>query len=285
MHNNLMCRPPAPGWIATLACLVLAACSSPGKIEGKTDMQETQTSSAASSVTVSGSVAYLQRIAMPPDAVLTVRVEDVSRADVSAPVLAKMSESFGERQVPIKFSLQVASAAINPSLSYAVRATITVGGKLRFTTTRNYAVLTRGAPNNVDLMLDAVQPTAASGKGNVMAELKNTYWKLIELDGKNITMAPTQAREVRITLASEGSRLTAFGGCNQLAGGYVQDGSKLRFTQMMGTLMACESPLMELESQVLKMLGATTSYRIAGGQLTLLGGDQVLARFEAVYLK
>jgi heat shock protein HslJ len=42
---------------------------------------------------------------------------------------------------------------------------------------------------------------------------------------------------------------------------------------------------MELESQVLKMLGATTSYRIAGEQLTLLGGNQVLARFEAVYLK
>ncbi len=42
---------------------------------------------------------------------------------------------------------------------------------------------------------------------------------------------------------------------------------------------------MELESQVLKMLGATTAYRIEGEQLALLGGDQILARFEAVYLR
>jgi hypothetical protein len=33
------------------------------------------------------------------------------------------------------------------------------------------------------------------------------------------------------------------------------------------------------------MLDATTAYRIEGKQLTLLGGDQVLARFEAVYLR
>jgi heat shock protein HslJ len=127
--------------------------------------------------------------------------------------------------------------------------------------------------------------SAASGKGDVMTELKDTYWKLIELDGAKIVMAPAQQREVRITLASEGSRLFGFSGCNQLVGAYVQDGSALRFKQMAGTRMACVEPLMDLESQVLKMLGDTTDYRIEGEQLTLLGGDQVLARFEAVYLR
>lgn len=98
-------------------------------------------------------------------------------------------------------------------------------------------------------------------------------------------MAPAQQREVRITLAGEGSRLFGFSGCNQLVGAYVQDGSALQFMQMASTKMACVAPLMELESHVLKMLGATTGYRIEGEQLTLLGGDQVLARFEAVYLR
>jgi uncharacterized lipoprotein YbaY/heat shock protein HslJ/uncharacterized lipoprotein NlpE involved in copper resistance len=458
---------------------------------------------ADSFVIVSGSAAYRQRIAMPPDAVLTVRVEDVSRADVPAPVLVETSEPFGARQVPIAFSLTVRSAAIDPRFSYALRATITVEGKLRFTTTRSYAVLTNGAPNHVDLLLDAVQPaptetsvaapgsttvpgpavgfalpatfagvmpcadcagvaqtltlradglyrlrrtyldkpdgpfvelgrwradesgtrlalrsgsetllfevkdhatlrlldrlgqpiaskanldlrrtvqvepisellrwrgefryladaatftdcasglrwpvamtadyltmernylksrsaptksllvsfegrlevrpsmegppreqmvvdrfggsqpgatcgSATSGKGDVMAELKDTYWKLIELDGETIVMAPDQQREVRITLASEGARFFGFSGCNQLVGAYVQEGGALRFTQMASTKMACVPPFMELESQVLKMLGATTAYRIEGEQLTLLGGDQVLARFEAVYLR
>jgi heat shock protein HslJ len=119
----------------------------------------------------------------------------------------------------------------------------------------------------------------------VMAELKDTYWKLIELDGETIVMAPDQQREVRITLASEGARFVSFSGCNQLVGAYVQEGSALRFTKMASTKMACVPPFMELESQVLKMLSATTAYRIEGEQLTLLGGDQVLARFEAVYLR
>jgi heat shock protein HslJ len=126
---------------------------------------------------------------------------------------------------------------------------------------------------------------ATSGKGDVMAELKDTYWKLIELDGETIVMAPDQQREVRITLASEGARFFGFSGCNQLVGAYVQEGSALRFTQVASTKMACVPPFMELESQVLKMLGATTAYRIEGEQLTLLGGNQVLARFEAVYLR
>ncbi len=55
---------------------------------------------------------------------------------------------------------------------------------------------------------------------------------------------------------------------------------------MASTKMACAVPAMDLENQVLKILGATTAYRIEGEELILLiGGDQVLARFEAVYLR
>jgi heat shock protein HslJ/uncharacterized lipoprotein NlpE involved in copper resistance len=134
--------------------------------------------------------------------------------------------------------------------------------------------------------LGTICDLAASEKGSVSARLKDTYWKLIELNGAKVVMAPTQQqREVRITLASEGARLFGFSGCNQLVGAYVQDGSALRFTQMASTKMACVPPFMELESQVLKMLGATTAYHIEGAQLTLFGGDQILARFEAVYLR
>ena len=246
--------------------------------------------SEAGFVIVSGSATYLQRIAMPPEAMLVVRIEDVSRPDAPATMLAETRELFGERQVPIKFSLQIPNAAIDPRSSYAVRATIAVDGKLRFTTARSYAVLTRGAANNVDMVLEAVQPDAARadtpapfGREKVTAGLTNTYWKLTELDAAKVVMATTQARETRITLGT-GSRLTGFGGCNQLVGAYELDGSALRFKQMAGTQMACASPIMALEGKLLKVLGATTSYRIEGQVLTLLDGDRVLARFEAVAL-
>lgn len=118
-----------------------------------------------------------------------------------------------------------------------------------------------------------------------MAELKNTYWKLIELNAKAITMAPEQQRKIRITLASEGDRVHGFSGCNQLMGGYVLNGNSLYFSQMAGTLMACASPMMEIEQQVLKALAATKSFRINSEHLSLLDGNNTVARFEAVYLR
>lgn len=116
-----------------------------------------------------------------------------------------------------------------------------------------------------------------------VAELKDTHWKLVELGGTPVTQLPQQKLAARIILTGEGSRLSAFGGCNQLAGGYIQEGNALRFTPIAGTKMACESPYMELEERFLKMLGATTNYRIEDQRLILLGGDQILARFEAMH--
>lgn len=234
----------------------------------------------AGSVTVSGTATYLQRIAMPPDAVLTVRVEDVSRADAPATLLAQTREPFGARQVPIPFSLQVPASAIDPRMRYAVRATITVGGELRFTTTRHHAVLTRGAPSQVELVLDPVRSAAPA-----TATLKNTYWKLVELGGTKLARLPQPEREVRVTLASQGGRVIGFSGCNPLAARYEQDGPALRFEPANDGLLTCAPALMELEGRVLSMLWATTGYRIDGEHLTLLAGEQVLARLEAVYLR
>jgi putative lipoprotein len=228
----------------------------------------------SSFVIVSGSAAYRQRIAMPPDAVLTVKLEDVSRADAPAKALAETSETFGARQVPLRFLLKIPSSAIDERNTYAVRATIKVGTELRFTTTRSYPVLTRGATNQLDLMLDAVPA----------ANLSETYWKLSELNGTKIVMPASQTREIRIVLRADGTRVTGFGGCNQLMGSYQHTGSTLRFAQMASSRMACASPLMELESKVLSMLDAVNAYRINGDQLLLLKGDQLVARFEAVYL-
>jgi hypothetical protein len=56
----------------------------------------------------------------------------------------------------------------------------------------------------------------SASKDSVKAQLKDTYWKLVELNGTKVTMAPTQQREVRITLDSEGSRVFGFSGCTSL---------------------------------------------------------------------
>jgi putative lipoprotein len=232
---------------------------------------------AADAITVSGSAAYRQRIAMPAQAVLTVRIEDVSRADAAARVVAEVREAFGARQVPIPFTLSVPRSAIDPRAIYGLRATITVDDELRFTTTRHYAVLVAGAPSNFELVLEP--PAAAPAVP--ASPLEDTDWTLVELDGKAIAAALPPQREVRMRLSGDGSRVAGFSGCNQFMGGYARAGAALRFTQLAGTMMACATLQMDLEVQVLQMLGSTSGYRIEGQWLTLLAAERVLARFEA----
>jgi len=125
----------------------------------------------------------------------------------------------------------------------------------------------------------------STAKQKATAALKDTYWKLVEVGAAPVAMLPAQQREVRITLASEGSRLSGFSGCNQLIGSYEARDQTLRF-QAAGTMMACEPPLMELERKVHGALGATMAYRIEGERLILLGADgRPLASFDAVYLR
>lgn len=443
--------------------------------------QEVQDSN---TLTIQGTVTYLQRIAMPDNAVLTVKAEEVSRADASAPIFAESTEQFGGRQVPLPFSLAVPKSAINSPAVVSLRATISVDNQLRFTSTQSYPLTEENKAKPFNLVLEPVSaaesqltlpatfagmtpcadcpgieetltlrpdhlfvmkmiyretnadpvlehgrwsfednkvklstetssqyfmfvndktlqrldtegnpinteshfdfnysrndglaidrnvqnwrghlnftngasftdcasgiswPVASTGgyaavesyyrqarqhpdaapiefngkleqlpaaKGaageqiaitkfngkstaelpcaiaqevnTATASLTNTYWKLVELDGIKLPVDANLSREIQITLASEGGRVSGFSGCNNIMGSFIQSGNKLKFSKMASTLMACIGPGMELESRVTAMLNATTHYRINGESLTLLASSKELARFESVYLR
>jgi putative lipoprotein len=55
---------------------------------------------------ITGDVTYLQRIALPDDAVVTVRLQDVSRQDVSAEVLGEQVIETDGKQVPIPYEVE-----------------------------------------------------------------------------------------------------------------------------------------------------------------------------------
>lgn len=132
------------------------------------------------------------------------------------------------------------------------------------------------------------QPVAPSlvdyGHAPAQATLRNTYWKLIALDGQAVTMLPGQEREVRITLHSAGMRLAGFGGCQPLAGTYLEQGQALTFTVLARTPLRCAPAIEALQRQVDAVLAVTSGQRVDGQFLSLLQGGRVLARFEAVYL-
>lgn len=65
-------------------------------------------------------------------------------------------------QVPIAFQMEYNLADIDPRFTYAVRASITEGGDLAFTTDTVHPVITAGNPNQVDLVLVKVAASQAT---------------------------------------------------------------------------------------------------------------------------
>ncbi|WP_339476325.1 YbaY family lipoprotein [Pseudomonas sp. RL_5y_Pfl2_73] len=93
----------------------------------------------ASTQNLDGEVFYLQRIALPPNATLSVSLQDISLADAPAVVLDEQSGPI-KGQVPLPFHLSYDPAQVKPGHRYAVSARIEVDGQLMFITTEQHAV-------------------------------------------------------------------------------------------------------------------------------------------------
>jgi putative lipoprotein len=96
---------------------------------------------------VTGAVTYLERIALPPDAVVLVRIENISRADVAAEIISEQEIPTEGKQVPIPFELPYDPEAINERDTYNLAARILDGqGNLLFISDTVVPVITKGNP-------------------------------------------------------------------------------------------------------------------------------------------
>ena len=105
-----------------------------------------------STATVTGTVTYRERIALAPNAVVEVKLIDISRADAPAVTVGEqVIENPG--QVPIAFEIEYDPSKIDERFTYAVQARIMEGDRLAFINDTRYAVITRGSPTHVDMVL------------------------------------------------------------------------------------------------------------------------------------
>ncbi|MEM7318248.1 MAG: YbaY family lipoprotein [Pseudomonadota bacterium] len=210
--------------------------------------------------TIDGSATYLERIAVPQGAVLNVQLLDVSKTDVAAETLVRHSRAI--EAVPATFELNFDDTQIKDNHSYVVRAQITQGGQLLFTTDTAYPVLTRGGATSVDLVLVKVKASAD-------ASLHGSEWQVVELKG----VAPDVPRPLRIAFAS-GGQFGAFSGCNQLSGtAEIGTGTLVFPDNMAATMMACPPVLEQIERGFVEVLGQVRAYYRDADQLKLLGAD------------
>lgn len=108
---------------------------------------------------VSGTVWIRQKVALPPDAVLTVTLSDASLADAPSKVLSQKAVRTEGKQAPFSFVLPFNPSDIQPNARILLSAAITVDNKLVFITDSVKPVINNGG-TKADLTLVPVQQTA-----------------------------------------------------------------------------------------------------------------------------
>ncbi len=113
--------------------------------------------------------------------------------------------------------------------------------------------------------------TASTGK------LENTTWVLQSYGQPGNLKSVLKDTEVSVLFDSAKGQVAGSAGVNSYFGGYEVKGSKLSIPGPVGsTKMAGPQPVMDQETEFLKLLQAADSYQIKDGQLQIDCGQQIL---------
>ncbi|MBF8222020.1 YbaY family lipoprotein [Halomonas sp. 328] len=126
---------------------------------------------AAEPATLSGSLSYRERMALPEDSLIIVQLLDVSLADAPAEILDE-KHLMPEGQVPIDFSLAYDPAEVAANHRYALRGEIRdAEGDLLWTTTEHHGVdLTAPQAEAQELILTRVTEPAPQAEEETASE-------------------------------------------------------------------------------------------------------------------
>jgi putative lipoprotein len=216
-------------------------------------------SGTVSAPAVSGHVTYRERMALPPDAELRVQILDVSRMDAAATSVADTTIRPEGRQVPLPFMVRYDPKRLAPRHDSAIRATITSGGQLTYTTPTVVKVITRDHPTMVNLVLSQVQ-----APGSPAQDQLSGAWLLEDIGGTGVIDNAQATLEF-----PEPGRAAGRGSCNQFSGSVTVTGSALAFGPLASTQMACAPAVMDQESRYLKALQAAERYALEGAYLLI----------------
>jgi len=215
----------------------------------------------AASRVLQGTVAYRERMALPPGAVIEIKLLDVSLADAPARTIAETRVS--GRRIPAPWTLRFDAGQIDPRHSYALQARILDRGRLLFTTTERHSIFA-GGPDNTDIWVQRV-----SGQDQPAAQVSSPIgsWRLASLG-----RAETPASIMTVITIAEDGRVSGRGGCNGFGGNARIQGRVIRFSQMVSTMMACAPDVMKQEQRFLKTLERVHRWNIQRntGRLALL---------------
>jgi putative lipoprotein len=106
---------------------------------------------------VFGTVTYLQRVSLPPDAVVHVSLFDGARDSQSRNLVNEQTVA-AEGELPYHFAVWYKPDTLDPHHTYTLEARIDAGGHTWFKNTNEVRVITHGAPSQIELVLQMVAP-------------------------------------------------------------------------------------------------------------------------------
>ncbi len=225
---------------------------------------------------ITANVYYLQRIALPPGAQVSLVLEDISKMDVVAEVIAQQTIT-AVGSPPYQMDLRYNAAQIKPQHRYALRARIELNGQLLFTNTEQVDAFTNQDAKPTKILVSQVRPDV-NGDGQV--RLAGTHWQLSMLGTEAITADVTQHTPY-ITFNQDDNKVLGFAGCNRFSGHYDRLVNSVSLTQLLTTKKLCFKQ-MNLETQFLTALSETDNYNVIDNTLTLYSNSGLaLGQFTA----
>ncbi|KQZ96486.1 hypothetical protein ASD64_16840 [Mesorhizobium sp. Root157] len=216
----------------------------------------------ASERILNGEIMYRERIALPPNAKVTVQLADVSLADAPAAIIGEQEIS-PAGQVPIKFQIKFDPSVIRSNMTYALQARISVDNQLWFITDTRH---------QVDPLSDASQTVLVrkvSGEASAGSEtIVGQDWKVDFIAGVDVLPEPRATLRI-----AEDGRVGGKGPCNSYFASAEIDGATLTIGQAGSTQMACAPDHMKAEQALFEAFAKVASYKLADGTLTMSDKD------------
>lgn len=216
-----------------------------------------------------GTVFYRERMALPPDAVVEVKLVDVSRADAPSTTIGQTNVAAGSGTAT-PFEIEYDPSRIKAGNRYALQARIAASGTLLFINDTAYPVFT-GQADKTDILVTRVSSEPDSTQSPIGRWVVETIGGIAVIDGIQSTL------DIRDNGTAGGK-----GGCNSFRGSVTIDGSAISFSGIAATMMACARPAMDQERRFFAALRDARSFRLEGEPAKLLLLDDAGAAVAAL---
>jgi len=214
---------------------------------------------------ITGTVSYRERIALPPGSTIEVQILNTSKTDASDKVFAEIGFITKGENVPVPFLITYDPTKIIAGDSYALSARILVDEEVRWASGANAPFLdANGVPvASADLMLVSAPSTISAD------DLSGKKFRMVSYNG---TAVPEDA-VYTVGFSDDAVQVQV---CNSMGGSANLEEGILRGT-LASTLKFCTGPagIMDIEAGMQSMLSSGASVSLSGENLTLSGAGSI----------